>query len=168
MEDPTRLEICGEAIAALAGKDLDALRETCGSDITVAPLNVEMREVGFSRPISQFVVASMLGITMRQADASPREVAVVVIHQPIETSMGIVERGEYRMDYWFDANGIFFAATISGAAIDENGNETEVVNQQVPAVPATFVNEDGSAQAGAQISACRIFGRCSFFQKTCP
>jgi len=68
------------------------------------------------------------------------------------------------MDYWYDGTGEFYAATITGV-LKEDG--TVVTDQQVPAVPATFVNEDETEQPGAQISACRIFGICVFFQKTC-
>ncbi|MBP1702843.1 MAG: LysM domain [Chloroflexi bacterium] len=79
----------------------------------------------------------------------------------------IVKPGDYRLDYWFDGNQNFFAATISGFKyVDEV--ITQVTNQQIPAVPAAFINADGTEPVSAQISACRIFRRCVFFQRRCP
>jgi hypothetical protein len=56
---------------------------------------------------------------------------------------------------------------ISGFTDANTTNVFDVIDQQAPAVPATFLNADGSDLAGAQISACRIFRRCAFFQRGC-
>ena len=127
-------------------------RENCGSDIIVAPLNP-----------SSFVEGP--GVT------SPIAVAKVLL--PIQiiddtgTVLDVIQPGDYRMDYWFNADGLFLAATLTGFTTGNNTSVPDVINQQAPAVPATFINADGSEFPGAQISACRIFRRCAFFQKSC-
>jgi hypothetical protein len=90
-----------------------------------------------------------------------------------------VAPGLYTLYYWFkgkDDNGedLFYAATISGFRLDEQGNEIgEVISQAVPAVPSpsTFVDDPDivvvEEEADAQISDCRILRRGTFFQKIC-
>jgi hypothetical protein len=142
IEDPDRLRACADALT----------RETCGSDIIVAPLNP-----------SSFVEGP--GVT------SPIAVAKVLL--PIQvidesgTVLGVIQPGDYRLDYWFNEDGLFLAATLTGFTTGNTTNVLDVINQQAPAVPATFINADGSEFPGAQISACRIFRRCAFFQSTC-
>ncbi len=101
-------------------------------------------------------------------------VGVVKVHREIYTATdylsesenpeNIVHPGDYRLDYWFVGDQTFFAATLSGFRDDG----IEVINQQIPAVPAAFINADGTEPVSAQISACRIFRRCAFFQRRCP
>jgi hypothetical protein len=92
-------------------------------------------------------------------------VGVIKVHRKINyANERTVYPGDYRLDYWFDENENFYAATLSG--FGEDGSE--VTNLQIPAVPAAFVNADGSEPVSAQISACRIFRRCVFFQRRCP
>lgn len=99
-------------------------------------------------------------------------VGVIKVHRLIDTAWDygyennedLVYPGDYRLDYWFDENENFFAATLSGFRDDG----VEVRNQQIPGVPAAFVNADGTEPVSAQISACRIFRRCVFFQHRCP
>jgi hypothetical protein len=90
---------------------------------------------------------------------TPIEVAVVKVLKPIETPNTIVQPGDYRMDFWFDSNGLFFAATLTGMTTDN----IQVTNQQIPGVPATFIDQssEGPHQPALQISAkkCNIFGR---------
>ena len=174
IEDPVQLEHCNEQIKELATATptettQEAPLTACSSDITIAPVPQEYFDAQKAKSPSAlagsgFLLAPALASVFQQDNGSPISVAVVQVLEPIETSLSTVEPGTYRMDYWFDANGVFYAATITGTK-DAGG---EVINQQVPAVPATFVNADDTEQPGAQISACRIFGRCSFFQKTCP
>jgi hypothetical protein len=148
-----------------------ALQKACGSDITIAPVTLDYFKEQFKSVQTstgrRFVMASLTAPVFNLEDAQPVTVAVVQILQPIETSLSVVLPGEYRLDYWFDANEVFYAATISG--ITSNGNI--VTNQPVPAVPAAFINDPEHAdlpeESGAQISASRIFGRCTFFQKSC-
>lgn len=92
-------------------------------------------------------------------------VAVMKVLRPIETSDVTILPGDYRLDYWFDANGVFYAATVTGVMTDN----TQVVNQPVPAVPASLINASGDdpQQPGAQVSSCRLFRRCTFFQRSC-
>jgi hypothetical protein len=114
---------------------------------------------------SPFRFVSMLASLFRQEAQTPIEVAAVKVLLPIETSLGTVLPGDYKLTYWFDANGDFYAATITGVTADN----TPVINQPVPAVPADLVNADAGSpeQPPAQISACRIFDYCTFFQRSC-
>lgn len=92
-------------------------------------------------------------------------VGVVKVLRDIDIGGGnVVLPGDYRVDYWFEANNNFLAATLSGIRNDD----VIVTNQQIPAVPAAFINADGTEFVNAQISACRIFRRCVFFQRHCP
>lgn len=142
IEDPDRLRACADALT----------RETCGSDIIVAPLIP-----------THFIEGA--GVT------SP--IAVVKVLLPIQvlddtgTVLDIIQPGDYRMDYWFNEDGLFFAATLTGFTTGNHTNSPDVINQQAPGVPATFINADGSDLPGAHISACRIFRRCAFFQREC-
>lgn len=211
MEDPSRLEGCGEQILnpaqviqppeptptkdsmtfefeppqdaavpdqpkpslafsqsdTLLPENLAVLQAACGSDITVAPVTLDYFQEKYQSlappASSRLFMVSLLAPAFLQAGTSPITVAAVQIHQPIDTSLGTVFPGNYRLDYWFNAGGEFYAATITGTLT----NGTPVTNQPVPAVPATFVNEDDTEQPGAQISTCRIFGRCTFFQSSC-
>lgn len=211
MEDPSRLEGCGEQILnpaqaiqapeptptedsmtfkfeppqdatvpdqpkpslafsqsdTLLAENLAILQAACGSDITVAPVTLDYFNDKYKSLVpptsSRFIMASLVAPVFLQASPPPITAAVVQIHQPIDTSLGTVFPGNYRLDYWFNATGEFYAATISGALTDG----TPVTNQPVPAVPATFINADDTEQPGAQISTCRIFGRCTFFQSSC-
>jgi hypothetical protein len=153
--------------AAESDQALAATQQICASDITLAPV-VEAyfkEQYGGSTVIArQQLTKSSLSMPSFLPSDTFITVAVVQIHQPIVTDLGTVFPGIYRLDYWFDIEGRFYAASITGALADGN---TQVINQQVPAIPATFVNDDDSAQPGAQISACRIFGVCTFFQYSC-
>ncbi len=170
----------------LAG-DLEGAQLECGSDITVAPVKeeyyLENYAAGYDQMKSQSFLedpaplAAALPVVFQQdeiyAGHFPVPVATVQVLSPIDTDpdmryegdTDIIQPGYYRLDYWFDANEEFYAATISGYRY---ADEVEVRFQPVPAVPATFVNADGSDQAPAQISTCRIFRRCVFWQQICP
>jgi hypothetical protein len=143
IEDPDRIKAC----AAAAEADKATL---CTSDIIVAPL-----------------------LSFSEGPSVKSHVAVVKVLKPIQviTDQGTfpsIQPGEYIMDYWFDSAGVFYAAMVSGyLEANTTGTTFDVVNQQAPAVPALFVNADGSDLTGAQISACRIFRRCGFFQREC-
>ena len=100
-------------------------------------------------------------------------IAVVKVLLPIQvlddtgTVLDIIQPGEYRMDYWFNEDGLFFAATLTSFTTGNQTSIPDVINRQAPGVPATFINADGSDLPGAHISACRIFRRCGFFQRGC-
>ena len=85
---------------------------------------------------------------------TPIDIAVVRILQPIEFPTDdslvtvLVQPGDYRVDAWFDANGVFFAATLTGLTTDD----TPVINQQIPAIPPIFIRVSGPGQPLAQIS----------------
>jgi len=140
---------------------------SCGSDITVASVTLDYFDQQYkslpaptgSRPFMFSLLAPFF-----QGGPTPITVAVVQILQPVDTVLGTVFPGNYRLDYWFNPGNVFYAATITGTLASNNA---AVTNQPVPAVPATFVNTNGSEQGGAQISTCRIFGRCTFFQSSC-
>ena len=151
----------------LIAENLASIREECRSDITVAPVTLDYfrsRHESMQIPTGKQVQVASLLTSIPKQEVSQVPVAVVLIHQPIDTSLGIVYPGEYQMYYWYDDAGELYAATITGM-LTEDGSP--VTDQRVPAVPATFINEDETEQPGAQISACRIFGICVFFQKTC-
>jgi hypothetical protein len=142
-EDPGGIEYCRGEIYNASG-DTEANQPACGSDITIGPVYEDY----FDRAYDETKTDEPFSVA----------VAVLQIHETIDTEAGPLPPGSYRLDYWFDGNGEFFAATI----IDEQGK-----TYKVPAVPATLVNADGTEQPGAQISTCQIFGRCTFFQKSC-
>jgi hypothetical protein len=85
---------------------------------------------------------------------TPIDIAVVRILQPIEFPSTnalitvLVQPGDYRVDAWFDANGVFYAATLTGLTTDD----ILVINQQIPAIPPIFVRASGPEQPLAQIS----------------
>jgi len=142
IEDPDRIQACANALT----------QETCGSDIIVAPLAPDnfVEGPGVTTPIA--VVRVILPIQVIDGSG---------------TVLDVIQPGDYRMDYWFNADGLFLAATLTGFTTGNNTNVPDVINQQAPAVPATFINADGTEFPGAQISACRIFRRCAFFQRSC-
>lgn len=143
IEDSQRLIDCSNELT----------EEACGSDMTVAPLPLE----DFLQKYNQ-----MLGMLPLNAPMSI-DIAVMKIHQPIQVSNGIIQPGDYRVGYWFDPSGVFYAATLTGFRQDD----TPVINQQVPAVPAFWVNADGSMMDGANISACRLGDWCLIRQSSC-
>jgi len=184
MEDIKHIERCADKNRL---GDTDGVKQECGSDISVAPVYEQyFRDnyaAGYDKMNSQsflgnrYPLATGLALAFWQDDPYaghfPVAVGTVQVYSQIDTApeaeledgSDLVEPGDYRLDYWFDANGEFYAASISGYRYADN---MEVINQPVPAVPATFVNADGTEQAPTQISTCRIFGRCVFFQRTCP
>jgi len=91
----------------------------------------------------------------------PIDIAVVRILQPIEFPSAdslitvLVEPGDYRLDVWFDVDGVFFAATLTGLTTDD----VSVVNQQIPAIPELFINASGNSPY-AEISGFCFFGWC--------
>jgi hypothetical protein len=174
MEDPQHLNDCRAQMEELAGAEQteeteQALQENCSSDIAVAPLKAEIPvETAsgnlFSQADGRFLFASVLSFLFWQAEPPARTVAVVQVLNPIQTGGTTISAGSYRLDYWYEADGTtFHSATITGVTPEVS----QVINQQIPAVPATFVNVDGTEPPGAQISVCRIFGICTFFQKSC-
>lgn len=163
----------------------DTFEQVCSSDIAVAPLEdpVPATELTAQSQLfpagGQFMLTASLEWAFRQAVPSPQTVAVVQILNPIDADTAnvhpdnsdIIQPGNYRLDYWYhpdpqdNTKQVFYAATISG----ETSTGVQVLNQPVPAVPATFVNQNDNdpPPPGAQISVCRIFGVCTFFQKSC-
>ena len=104
----------------------------------------------------------MLGMLTLVAHKSI-EMGILKVLQPITVSNGILQPGDYIIDYWFNTDGVFYAATITGFTADN----TPVTNQQVPAVPASWVNADGTLMTGTDISACRFVGWCLIRQDSC-
>ena len=171
MEHPQHLEGCVKN----SGQDAEAVKAACGSDIMVAPAQADYYHKKFddakrksALPSGRWMIMSVLDSLFQQGNSFSVPVAAVQVIQQIETPNGPIRPGNYRMDYWYQViNGkdVFYAATITG--ITNTGGQ--VTNQPVPAVPATFINENSSdpEQPGAQISVCRIFGICTFFQSSC-
>jgi hypothetical protein len=174
MEDPGRIIGCSDK--HLSKAQAADLQQACGSDITIAPVNTAILEDQYKNKVVAGLsdqtgrlrfIAAAPGESLQQDDPFegifPLAVGVVEVLYTINTDYGAIQPGTYRLDYWFYDNGEFYSATITGTQTDG----APVENQQIPAVPATFINADGSVQPAAQISACRILGRCTFFQKSC-
>jgi len=140
-------------------------QQACGADLVVAPVNEQYFEQKYDEKFGEGDEDDEdNGDNGGDQSPTPIDVAVVKVLQSIDTSGGTIQPGDYRMDYWFDANGVFFAATLTGVTT----NNTQVTNQQIPAVPASLINANQNPkQPAAQISACRIFRRCTFFQSRC-
>jgi hypothetical protein len=141
-------------------------QQACGADVVVAPVTAQYFQQQFN---DQFGEGDEdegdNGGDASSSQPTPIPVGVVKVLRPVDVSTGgTIQPGDYRIDYWFDANRVFYAATLTGFMTDN----TQVTNQQVPAVPAALINAPNSPpQPATQISACRIFRRCIFFQSRC-
>ena len=85
---------------------------------------------------------------------TPIQVAVVRVLKPVETPADTIQPGDYVMQWWFDSNAVFYAVTLTGVTTDN----TQVTNQQIPGVPATFIDRrrEGPQQPASQISAWKL------------
>jgi hypothetical protein len=131
----------------------------CASDIILAPVTSEYFDEKFED-------------LLEEDDELPLDAPVSIdmaalrVLQPIQiitkNPAGIVsiQPGDYQVDYWFDVNGVFYAATITGLTTDN----TVVINQQIPGVPALFISAGGMPEPNAEISACRAFRRCILWE----
>jgi hypothetical protein len=152
IEDPQRIQDC-----ANAGKNKEDQRAACSSDIILAPVTKEYFEEQYD---------NLLALPLPLAAPTTIDVGVVrvlqTINLPTEAPVGSVTilPGDYRLDYWFDVNGVFYASTLTGLTTAD----TPVTNQQAPAIPAAFLDADpdGPGQPFAQITACRISRWCIF------
>jgi hypothetical protein len=147
-------------------------QEACGADVVVAPVTAQYFQQRFNDQFGggddddeEDGEDGDNGDNGSSSQPTPITVGVIKVLRPVEVSTGgTIQPGDYRIDYWFDANGVFYAATLTGVMTDN----TQVTNQQVPAVPAALINAPNSpGQPPTQISACRIFRRCIFFQSKC-
>jgi hypothetical protein len=155
-EDFQHIQECASALT----------QQACGADMVVAPVSEQYFEQQYNEKFGEGDEDDEdngdNGDNGGDQSPAPFAVGVLKILRPVDASGGTVEPGDYRVDYWFDANGVFYAATLTGVRTDN----TQVTNQQIPAVPATFVNADGTELPGAHISACRIIGKC-IWQRRC-
>lgn len=147
IEDPQRLQDCANAT-------VDTQQTACASDILIAPVTQAEFDAQFNILDAQVAPLS---------SPTSINVAIVKVLQPITISTGVIEPGDYQVDYWFDTDKVFYAATLTGLT----DSDVVVTNQQAPAVPVSFVNTDGTDLPGIQISSCRFFRRCVFFQGNC-
>lgn len=144
-------------------------QEACAADVVVAPLDEQFFQQNYDDHFGEDDDDDDGEDDDDEDDDSSSRaalaVAVIKVLRPIETFDVTIQPGDYRMDYWFDANGVFYAATVTGVRADD----TQVVNQPVPAVPASLINAsaDDPQQPNPQISSCRLFRRCTFFQRSC-
>jgi hypothetical protein len=151
IEDPERIQDCANA------NNEEDQQAACSSDIILAPVTQEYFEQKYN---------DLLALPFPLSGPITIDVGVVRVLQPIElptempVGITVIQPGDYRLDYWFDVNGIFYASTLTGLTTAD----TPVINQQAPAIPATFIdaNEDGPHQPFAQITACRISRWCIF------
>jgi len=161
MESGGHIQACSQFIIKARAAP-PAEENVCNSDVVVAPVTIDHFNEAYKE-------------AKNQATEGRFSVPVAVLHvfQKIVISKGVLQPGDYHMDYWFEfvgENVQFFAATVSGFEVpgQGQGQEREVINQQIPAVPAALINADGTDQPGAQISACKILGKCTLFQQVCP
>jgi len=158
-EDVQHIQDCASALT----------QQACGADVVVAPVSEQSFEQQYNEKFGgsdEDDEDDDDEDSGDQASLQPTAFAVGVIKvlRPVDTSGGTVQPGDYRIDYWFDANGVFYAATLTGVTTANN----QVTNQQIPAVPASLINaQNNPQQPPTQISACRIFRRCTFFQSSC-
>lgn len=146
-------------------------QQACGADVVVAPVTAQYFQQQFN---GQFggddgdngddEDNGDNGGNGSSSQPTPITVGVVKVLRPVDTFGDTIQPGDYQIDYWFDVNGVFYAATLTGVTT----NNTQVTNQQVPAVPAALINAPNSPpQPPSQISACRLFRRCVFWQSSC-
>lgn len=137
-EDPANIDACSG--------------DNCAADVAGAPL------ANFAEDFAQ----------MQETQEMPFPVTagVLRIFQPlmIPGIEGSVEPGYYTLDYWFEPGGAFIGATISG----QTEEEQPVNDQQIPAIPALFLNERNGDETIAQISALKFRRWCCLWQSNCP
>jgi hypothetical protein len=108
----------------------------------------------FKQPVQTTRSAGVVQV-LREIDTDPDNVH--------EVGSDIIQPGFYTMTYYY-LDGVFQSAKISGISDTTGDNVTE---QEVPAVPATVINGDDTMLQGAEVSSCRIFNICTFFQRFC-
>jgi hypothetical protein len=151
IEDAQRIRDCANA------RGDAAIKAACSSDIIVAPA---------TQAHLQQQLDNVLGVSL--SAPTPIDVGIVRVLKkiviPTITPAGSVtiQPGDYRLDYWFNVNGAFYAATLTGLDADDN----PVINEQAPALPAIFIDAAGEQQPLAQITSCRISRWC-FFEGGC-
>jgi hypothetical protein len=140
-------------------------QQACGADVVVAPVTGQYFQQKYDETFGEGDEdEGDNGGDGSSSQPTPIAVGVVKVLRPVDTSGGTIQPGDYRIDYWFDANGVFYAATLTGFMTDN----TQVTNQQVPAVPAALINATNSPQQPpSQISGCRLLRRCIFWQGRC-
>ena len=141
VEDYQRIQDCANA------SNTTAMQTACASDIIFGPRD----QADFA---VQFAALQALPMPLSAPMAIDGGVVRVlkVINVPTVDPVGVVtiQPGDYRVDYWFDVNGYFYASTLTGLTT----SNTVVVNHQIPAMPALFIDDDpaGPDQPLAQIS----------------
>ncbi len=63
--------------------------------------------------------------------------------------------GDYRVDNWFDVNGVFYATTMTGIA-DDGSTVTDI---QAPAIPGPFLNTDTTTQPDPSVEISALCGK---------
>jgi hypothetical protein len=154
--------------------------EACGSDIIAAPVTEWYFEHQYSRAFggdgenngedddrerqddesglnnSPFLFGSLSVMKSLIQPITPAQIAAaaVKILKPIETPDTIIQPGDYVMHLWFNSNGVFYAATLTGVTTDS----TVVTNQQIPAIPALFLDRrsESPRQPSAQITGLKV------------
>lgn len=147
IQDAQRIQDCADAVGE------------CTSDIVAAPVPLDYFEQQYNEKFGgdngDDDDEEESATAASSSPPTPIALGVVSVLQPIEYSTGIVQPGDYRLDAWFDTNGVFFAATLTGLTT----NDSPVVNQQIPAIPATFIDAVGNGPA-AEIDRFCIWRFC--------
>lgn len=147
MEDPNHIKACREE---------KHRKDKCRADIIGAPVTNFWDEY--------------YAQAQEKADDQPFDVIAGVVRILQEIKFDGRDRlapGYYVVQFWFVGPGPekeFLGATVSGKT--EGGDTIE--NQQIPAVPASFLSSDDPGEIVSQISAWRLFGWCCFWQSNCP
>lgn len=147
IQDAQRIQDCASAVGE------------CTSDIVAAPVPLDYFEQQYNEKFGgdngDDDDEEESATAASSSPPTPIALGVVSVLQLIEYSTGIVQPGDYRLDAWFDTNGVFFAATLTGLTT----NDSPVVNQQIPAIPATFIDAVGNGP-GAEIDRFCIWRFC--------
>ena len=147
IQDAQRIQDCASAVGE------------CTSDIVAAPVPLDYFEQQYNEKFGgdngDDDDEEESATAASSSPPTPISLGVVSVLQPIEYSTGIVQPGDYRLDAWFDTNGVFFAATLTGLTT----NDSPVVNHQIPAIPATFIDAVGNGPA-AEIDRFCIWRFC--------
>jgi hypothetical protein len=147
IQDAQRIQDCASAVGE------------CTSDIVAAPVPLDYFEQQYNEKFGgdngDDDDEEESATAASSSPPTPIALGVVSVLQPIEYSTGIVQPGDYRLDAWFDTNGVFFAATLTGLTT----NDSPVVNQQIPAIPATFIDAVGNGP-GVEIDRFCIWHFC--------
>lgn len=114
-------------------------------------------------PCDPDIIGAPTAVSANQLDSNSLIVGVMRVVQAVNIDDVNIKQGSYAITYIFGDDGEFIGATISGVTDDG----LDVYDQQIPAIPAFFVNaHDEGFAISSDISAWKVAGRCCF-QRVC-